>query len=210
MKTVYNFRSKTYAPSVYDIPKDKRDIIRGLKEEILIMNEAQLIKYAAVASNDKVNEMAIKIIKGKDLWFKKLAKRIGKRIVSKNTEMDLKENQRAVILFFQSEEILREFMGSSHFKQFATFQTGILTDKHENELRDSLVTNATIQGQITLATREFGRGTDFKYHGSAVIEAGGLAVIQAFFTSDYSEEIQIRGRTRRQGTTGSYEIIVCE
>jgi preprotein translocase subunit SecA len=51
------------------------------------------------------------------------------------------------------------------------------------------VTNATIQGQITLATREFGRGTDFKYHGSAVIEAGGLAVIQAFFTSDYSEEI---------------------
>jgi hypothetical protein len=92
MKTVYNFRSKTYAPSVYDIPKDKRDIIRGLKEEILIMNEAQLIKYAAVASNDKVNEMAIKIIKGKDLWFKKLAKRIGKRIVSKNTEMDLKEN----------------------------------------------------------------------------------------------------------------------
>ena len=69
--------------------------------------------------------------------------------------------------------------------------------------------NATIEGQITLSTREFGRGTDFKYLGNAVIEAGGLAVIQAFFTNDYSEEIQIRGRTRRQGTTGSYEIIVC-
>jgi preprotein translocase subunit SecA len=68
--------------------------------------------------------------------------------------------------------------------------------------------NATIQGSITLSTREFGRGSDFLYHGDNVINAGGLAVIQAFFALDYSEEIQIRGRTRRQGTTGSYEIIV--
>ncbi len=101
-------------------------------------------------------------------------------------------------------------MESSHFVQFSSFKRGILTDKLDNAERDSFVKNATIQGQITLSTREFGRGTDFKYHGSAVIEAGGLAVIQAFFTSDYSEEIQIRGRTRRQGTTGSYEIIVCQ
>jgi hypothetical protein len=44
MKTVYNFMSKTYAPSVYDIPlekKTKEDMIKGLKQEILIMNEAQ-------------------------------------------------------------------------------------------------------------------------------------------------------------------------
>ena len=41
-----------------------------------------------------------------------------------------------------------------------------------------------------------------------MIHAGGLHVIQTFFTNDYSEEIQIRGRTRRQGTTGSYELIV--
>ena len=44
MKKVYNFMSKTYAPSVYDIPKhlkNKLDKIDGLKEEILIMNYAQ-------------------------------------------------------------------------------------------------------------------------------------------------------------------------
>jgi hypothetical protein len=44
MKEVYNFISKTYAPSVYDIPKDlkkEEDKINGLKEEILIMNEVQ-------------------------------------------------------------------------------------------------------------------------------------------------------------------------
>lgn len=44
MKVVYNFISKTYAPSVYDIPKHlkkEEDKIDGLREEILIMNEAQ-------------------------------------------------------------------------------------------------------------------------------------------------------------------------
>jgi hypothetical protein len=44
MKMVYNFMSKTYAPSVYDIPLNKKkeiDKIEGLKEEILIMNESQ-------------------------------------------------------------------------------------------------------------------------------------------------------------------------
>ena len=48
MKSVYNLSSKTYAPSAYDLPKrlpkdDKNgpfNKIEGLKEEILIMNEA--------------------------------------------------------------------------------------------------------------------------------------------------------------------------
>ena len=40
-----------------------------------------------------------------------------------------------------------------------------------------------------MCTREFGRGTDFKYHGDLVIHAGGLLVIQTFYTEDYSEEI---------------------
>ena len=146
---------------------------------------------------------------GKDKWFQQLTKRIVELIITKNTKMELKENQRAVIVFFKSEEVLNEFIESKYFDQLKTCKYGVLIDKLDNDERDSLVTNATIQGQITLSTREFGRGTDFKYHGNAVINAGGLAVIQAFFTFDYSEEIQIRGRTRRQGTTGSYEILVC-
>ena len=82
------------------------------------MNESQLKEHAAAVSNDEVevvNEMALKIFKGKDLWFQELAERIGKLIVSKNNEEILKENQRAVIVFFKSEEILDEFMESSHF-----------------------------------------------------------------------------------------------
>jgi hypothetical protein len=75
MKVVYNFISKTYAPSVYDIPKElKKDIdkIDGLKEEILIINEAQEREHRHKETNAEfvvVNEMQVMIINGKDKWF---------------------------------------------------------------------------------------------------------------------------------------------
>ena len=82
MRQVYNFISKTYAPSVYDVPeeskqeKDKKlennkkhkiNKIDGLKEEILIMNEAQEIEHKGKVTNaeiEVVNEMQVKIING--------------------------------------------------------------------------------------------------------------------------------------------------
>ena len=56
--------------------------------------------------------------------------------------------------------------------------------------------------------REFGRGTDFKCFDSRIIDSGGVHVIQAFFTSDVTEEIQIKGRAARQGTNGSYSMVL--
>jgi hypothetical protein len=50
---------------------------------------------------------------------------------------------------------------------------------------------------ITLFVRDFGRGTDFICHDDTVISRGGIVVIQAFYSIDKSEEIQIRGRTAR-------------
>lgn len=38
--------------------------------------------------------------------------------------------------------------------------------------------------------------------------AGGLVVIQTFLSEDLSEEVQIRGRTGRQGTSGTYLMIL--
>ena len=111
-------------------------------------------------------------------------------------------------MFFANDVILNEFKASSHFSKYNGPKTEVLTEKNDNKEKTSKVSSATNQGQVTLCTREFGRGTDFKYQGNLVINAGGLHVIQTFFTNDYSEEIQIRGRTRRQGTTGSYELAV--
>ena len=52
--------------------------------------------------------------------------------------------------------------------------------------------------------REYGRGTDFKYYDSRLLLAGGAHVIQAFFSTEQSEEVQIKGRCARQGTEGSF------
>ncbi len=61
---------------------------------------------------------------------------------------------------------------------------------------------------ITLFIRDFGRGTDFICHDDDVTSNGGVAVIQAFFSIDKSEEIQIKGRTARQSQDGQYYLIM--
>jgi len=67
---------------------------------------------------------------------------------------------------------------------------------------------ATRSGAITLMIREFGRGTDFKCFDSRMLDGGGVHVIQAFFSTEIAEEIQIKGRTARQGARGSYSMVL--
>ena len=61
---------------------------------------------------------------------------------------------------------------------------------------------------MTLLTRKFGRGLDFKPSKESN-DAGGVLVIQTFFSSAESEQIQIMGRTARQGEKGLYRLILC-
>ena len=76
-----------------------------------------------------------------------------------------------------------------------------------NDEKKSKVKKASYEGYVVLCTRTFGRGTDF-YQSEKLEEAGGIHVIQTFFTEDFAEEVQIRGRTRRQGNPGSFEMIL--
>lgn len=39
-------------------------------------------------------------------------------------------------------------------------------------------------------------------------EAGGIHIIQTFLSEEESEEVQIKGRSGRQGNNGSYTIIL--
>jgi len=41
-------------------------------------------------------------------------------------------------------------------------------------------------------------------------QAGGVHILQAFFSNDTSEEVQIQGRTSRQGKSGTYSLILDE
>ena len=59
-------------------------------------------------------------------------------------------------------------------------------------------------------TKTFGRGIDFIVDDKEVKEAGGLHVIQTFISDEESETVQIEGRTARQGSEGSYELLINE
>jgi preprotein translocase subunit SecA len=61
---------------------------------------------------------------------------------------------------------------------------------------------------VTFCTRGYGRGTDFICNDTNVDKEGGVHVILTFKPEDYSEEVQIMGRTARQSNKGSFQIIV--
>ena len=62
--------------------------------------------------------------------------------------------------------------------------------------------------QVTLATRVFGRGVDFKVLDDHLLTCGGMHILATFFPSDKSEEVQIKGRTARQGDAGSFSMVL--
>ena len=60
----------------------------------------------------------------------------------------------------------------------------------EPEERDSLISKATRQGQVTLATRSFGRGIDFVVDDEHMVLCGGLHVLLTFFPREVQEEVR--------------------
>jgi preprotein translocase subunit SecA len=75
---------------------------------------------------------------------------------------------------------------------------------------DHYVALSTRKGQVTLFPRVFGRGLDFQVFDKSVRGKGGVHVIQVFLSEEVTEEIQIMGRTCRQGDVGSYKMILLE
>lgn len=86
----------------------------------------------------------------------------------------------------------------------------ILTEEATALEKENKVMKATSSKAVTLFTKCFGRGTDFKVFDPRVIQANGAHVIQTFFSEDISEEVQIKGRTARQGHKGTYKMIVLD
>lgn len=114
-------------------------------------------------------------------------------------------SKRSVLIFFDTDCEINKFTlkHSSFLERF-----NILTENTNKKDKKRFVNDAGIVKTVTLATRQMGRGVDFK-SSVAVENAGGVHVIQTFFSIDIKEETQIKGRTARKNNKGSYELVLC-
>ncbi|KAL1390324.1 hypothetical protein pipiens_012431 [Culex pipiens pipiens] len=113
--------------------------------------------------------------------------------------------RRSVLVVFDTDLKINAFK-----QQFAAQldRLNVLTVDTDPADKERFINDAGVSRTITLATREMGRGVDYK--SSVAVESnGGVHVIQTFFSVDVKEETQIKGRTARKDNRGSYELIVC-
>ncbi|CAF3312638.1 unnamed protein product, partial [Rotaria sp. Silwood2] len=141
-------------------------------------------------------------IENSDDYFNVIKREIDDRLVGKS-------DKRAVLIFLESEKKLKEFNDSEALKPIKD-SVVILTEEASPSEKENVIKRATGSDQITLFTKAFGRGTDFICHDPTVASNGGIHVIQTFLSEEVSEEVQIKGRTARQGAYGSYSMILLD
>ena len=144
----------------------------------------------------------IRIDKGRSDYFHSITERI----------QDERKRKRAVIVFFHSKQRMDEYIDSPFYGKLNSLNVTVSPLKEDMTAseKEHAISRAATSGQVTLCTAVFGRGTDFFCKDDRVQQAGGVLVLQTFFSDEVSEEIQIQGRTARQGKKGSYELILLE
>ena len=120
-----------------------------------------------------------------------------------------KGKERAILVFFESGAELDACRKSPAFNSRRE-KILCLTEEANAQEKDNIIKRATCSGQITFLTRTFGRGTDFVVNDQDVIASGGIHVIQTFVSDELSEEVQIQGRTARQGDEGTFSMVLLD
>jgi preprotein translocase subunit SecA len=112
-------------------------------------------------------------------------------------------------VFFESFERMTEFQQSESYRQVIDkTAVNILSEKTSKDVRAHIIKKAATAGRVTLVTKVFGRGTDFISRDTQLNDRGGTHIVQTFLSEMLSEEIQIQGRTARQGQEGSYSLVL--
>ena len=178
-------------------------------EREIIENEYNFKQFTYMPSvfglnNLRFNEKNDIFLENSNDYFKRIANEINLRMHGK-----LVDTKRAVIVFFENNPKLTEFYKSIEFSIYKE-NSSILNEEADNFEKEHLIKQATMSDRITLATSSFGRGTDFVVRDQIVSANGGVHVIQTFLSEQLSEEIQIKGRTARQGENGSFSIVLQE
>ncbi|CAF3372385.1 unnamed protein product [Rotaria sp. Silwood1] len=178
-------------------------------EKQIIQNVYKIEKNTYTPSVFGANNLIFRVkddirIENSDDYFNVIKKEIDDRLVGRKSS-----EKRAVLVFFESKQKLKEFYES---KALETIKQSVayLTEEASSEEKEATIKRATTSGQITLFVRTFGRGTDFICYDRNVATNGGTHVIQTFLSEECSEEKQIKGRTARQGDYGSYSMILLD
>jgi Mg-chelatase subunit ChlD len=119
------------------------------------------------------------------------------------------KQKRAAIVFFRDAVRLKEFESSPFYRQLGRQKSKLTEDMGADE-KEFVIKKAATSGQLTISTAVFGRGTDFFCKDQRVQDNGGVYIIQTFLSTERSEEIQIQGRTARQGKDGTYQLLLLE
>ena len=114
---------------------------------------------------------------------------------------------RAVIVFFEAGR-LEKYTSSPYFKKVP--HANVLHESLDPKARDYVIRKAATHGQATFASEAFGRGTDFFCKDSKLTNAGGVHVLQTFLALKKADEVQIKGRTARQGKQGTYALVLLQ
>jgi len=117
--------------------------------------------------------------------------------------------KRAVIIFFRDSIQMNKYISSAFYRKLGR-QKKVLTECMSATDKEFVINKAATAGQITICSAVFGRGTDFFCKDERVQKNGGVHIIQTYLSEEHCEEIQIQGRTARQGKTGSYQMVLLE
>lgn len=145
----------------------------------------------------------VKICK-RDSWYNELINEVKARRYGDGV------CQRPVLVFFASNEALTAFYLSPELQK-SGFRDNVklITEEISDDQKAGLIMQSTNASVVTLLTRGFGRGTDFKCYDERINKGqGGVHVIQSFVSDQLSEETQIMGRTARQGESGSFSMVL--
>lgn len=123
--------------------------------------------------------------------------------------IEMSRLKRAGIVFFQDSERLNDFIASPFYRKLGRNKS-VLRENMTVSEKEFVISKAATAGQVTICSSVFGRGTDFFCKDETVEKNGGVHVIQGFFSSEESEEIQIQGRTARQGKKGTFSMVLLE
>ncbi|CAG9311001.1 unnamed protein product [Blepharisma stoltei] len=179
----------------------------GHHEKNIIENDYNIRNYTYMPSvfgdNNRIfrENADIYVENDKQNYFQRISDEINNRMIGSN------RGERAILIFFETSEKLLDFYNTSN-PSWKKYQFQMVTEDLRSGDRYRMINQATISGYVSLFTRVFGRGIDFKCQNQTVESSGGVHVIQTFLSEEASEETQIMGRSARQGQQGSFSMVL--